>query len=220
MWGVRSNLVHLGEIRKTRCSCIKSCLLDVGYIYRGTSGSKLCKIFQYLPFLLAFWILVAWLCIFVVWSSAVCCWTLSWSIFSTKKKSSAVEIPFPFLVPWKSPTNLPIGYPKFRPTTPPTRRNRWRPVHLICLEGVSTFLGMFIAATLTSSSSIVPWSTKQNMVSSWKYSGNINKKHWEHMIVFFCGWNGWIMEALKYKLEADTGFDHSLCCFPVFVQNE
>lgn len=29
------------------------------------------------------------------------------------------------------------------------------PVHLICLEGVSTFLGMFIAATLTSSSSII-----------------------------------------------------------------
>ena len=41
-WSVRSNLVHLGEIRKTRWSCIKSSLLDVGYIY-GTSGSKLAK---------------------------------------------------------------------------------------------------------------------------------------------------------------------------------
>ena len=219
MWGVRSNLVHLGEIRKTRCSCIKSCLLDVGYIYRGTSGSKLAKSSNTFHFY--------WPSGFLSLDSAFLLFEAQQFVaepylgrYFNQKKSSAVEIPFPFLIPWKSPTNLPIGYPKFRPTTPPTRRNRWRPVHLICLEGVSTFLGMFIAATLTSSSSIVPWSTKQNMVSSWKYSGNINKKHWEHMIVFFCGWNGWIMEALKYKLEADTGFDHSLCCFPVFVQNE
>ena len=123
-----------------------------GYIYRETSGSKLAKSSNTFHFYWPSGFLSLDSAFFVVWSSAVCCWTLSWSItpnscnwksaipsdwmcnrrcnvfngrdpgLQPKKKSNAVEIPFPFLTPWKSPTNLPIGYPKFRPTAPPTRR--------------------------------------------------------------------------------------------------